>query len=186
MLLVDHLAQLAIVPVVHGVIFVVVVAHIHVQRPLLHLPLNAQVVREFAFVALGALAGLEECTHHRLGIGALFHLLCLYRSAQRGKCQLFAALERRLDSIIGDRRPLRVCPRCFDSPEQSLQLFLLLQLLLLLLFLGGVGFQRMLAARLHLFLDLLDEFLVLGTLLVLQTESFVLQRERPISFLHAK
>ena len=46
----------------------VVVPLVHVETPLLALPLQREVVAELAFVALGALALLEERTEHGLGV----------------------------------------------------------------------------------------------------------------------
>lgn len=63
--------------------------------------------------------------------------------------------------------------------ENKCQLFLLFQLLLLLQLLGiGIlELARIYTAGLYLFFNLLYEFLLLGTLLVLYTESFVLRKE---------
>lgn len=79
---VDDFAQFAIVPVVHRIIFVVI-THIHIQRPFLHLPLHAHIVGKFTSITFATLSGLEECADHRLWIGAFFHFLRLNRSGMR-------------------------------------------------------------------------------------------------------
>jgi len=88
-LLLDHLLQLGIVPVGHRI---VLVAHVHINGPLFDLVLLGKIVGELALVALGAGALFEEGADHRLGIGALLHLLSLYRLEDQRHLALFGQL----------------------------------------------------------------------------------------------
>lgn len=79
------LSQLSLVPLVHvvlllGLLFrlLLLVSAVGVQTPLFGLALDGQVVREFAPLALFAVALLEELAEDRLGVDTEWHLLDLY------------------------------------------------------------------------------------------------------------
>lgn len=165
-LLLHHLLQLVVVPVVHVIslsLALFALALVKVQALLLALSLNGQIVGELAFSALPTLARLEEGAQHRLWIDALVDLL-------RG--------DHRLEELVHLR--------------QLLLLLLLLREGILLVFcleemhtfwssstIQNAIIERThlfwIVAKLHLIGDLLNKLLLFGTFFVLQAECFVLQ-----------
>lgn len=78
----DHISQLGFVPLFHGILLLSVItfciSRIRVQVPLCRLSLHAEVVAEFAFFALFAMALLEKLAHNGLRVDTKGHFLHLH------------------------------------------------------------------------------------------------------------
>lgn len=168
MLLLNNFQEFLFCPVFHSVLLLfVVISHINVEWSFLSFTFDCQIVREFTFITFCTLSLFEECTEN-----------CFWISTCNKNVGNIIIIKKKQFSIKISNFSFTFCNfLSLHWFEQGSQLFLLLELLLLLklLFVNTICSQWMMTSSLHLFLHLLYELLLLGTLLVLKTKCFVLQ-----------